>query len=89
MIRQLSLWRRASRAAVTPRLAIAFSQAAHSRKPDFSKEDDKKHFDHTRLESDIYKWWEDNGFFAPQTRSGDVVSDKPFVVPMPPPNVTG
>ena len=36
-------------------------------------------------ETDIYKMWSDGGFFAPDTSS-----DKPpFVIVMPPPNVTG
>ena len=39
------------------------------------------------LESRIYKWWEDSGYFAPKSTSGD--EEDPFVIPMPPPNVTG
>ncbi|OAY68306.1 Valine--tRNA ligase, chloroplastic/mitochondrial 2 [Ananas comosus] len=36
-------------------------------------------------EERIYKWWESQGFFKPSfDRGGD-----PFVIPMPPPNVTG
>ena len=91
MIRQLSLWRRGSRvASLSPQLlAFRSSRARRSCKPDFGAENDKKYFDHTRLESDIYKWWEESGFFAPRSTSVDTVANKPFVVPMPPPNVTG
>ena len=44
-----------------------------------------KNFDPTASERALYEWWESSGFFAP-----DETSDKePFVVSMPPPNVTG
>lgn len=48
-----------------------------------------KNFDVAR-EEQLYAWWEEQGFFSPdhpanaQRAAGD-----PFVVPMPPPNVTG
>ena len=39
------------------------------------------------FESDIYKWWESSGCFQPDAKGP---SDKqPYVLPMPPPNVTG
>ncbi|MCD7460641.1 hypothetical protein HAX54_044038, partial [Datura stramonium] len=43
-----------------------------------------KSFDFSNEER-IYKWWESQGYFKPNIVKG---SD-PFVVPMPPPNVTG
>jgi len=60
--------------------------------PDFSKELDSKYFDFQRLEGDIYGWWEAQGYFRPATDADDGKQNqgkKPFVVPMPPPNVTG
>lgn len=45
-----------------------------------------KYFDFQRLEKEIYESWEKSGSFKP-SEGGD--GQKPFVVPMPPPNVTG
>jgi valyl-tRNA synthetase len=56
-----------------------------STKPDFKKEAEEKYFEYGRLESSIYKWWEEQGYFQPAPDNGK----KPYVVPMPPPNVTG
>ena len=36
-------------------------------------------------EADIYKLWEESGFFAPEKLSGK----KPFTIVLPPPNITG
>ena len=44
-----------------------------------------KRFDAKEQEPKIYKSWEENGYFKPIDRGGD----KPFVVTIPPPNVTG
>ena len=44
-----------------------------------------KYFEFDRLEKEIYKWWEDSGYFKPSTD----LKKKQFVIPMPPPNVTG
>lgn len=51
-----------------------------------------KAYDHHIVEEDLYTWWEKNGYFRPekqitlgQTKDGA----KPFVIAMPPPNVTG
>ncbi|THG98479.1 hypothetical protein EW026_g3716 [Hermanssonia centrifuga] len=42
------------------------------------------------VESAWYDWWEAQGFFRPQmTPSGDVKPEGLFVIPSPPPNVTG
>jgi valyl-tRNA synthetase len=56
-------------------------------KPQFLKEKDSKYFEHQRLEAEIYKWWEDSGYFQPPPFEQD--ENEPFVIPMPPPNVTG
>lgn len=57
-------------------------------KPDFSEEKTAKYFEYKRLESEIYEWWEKSGYFKPK-RSASSDQTRPFVVPMPPPNVTG
>ncbi|XP_038981960.1 valine--tRNA ligase, chloroplastic/mitochondrial 2 isoform X2 [Phoenix dactylifera] len=50
----------------------------------FSSPDTAKSFDFSSEER-IYNWWDSQGYFKPSfDRGGD-----PFVIPMPPPNVTG
>lgn len=44
-----------------------------------------KNFNAKEMEPLIYKSWEDGDYFKPKSRGGD----KPFVVTIPPPNVTG
>src|SRR3990172_12630056 len=44
-----------------------------------------KAYDHRPVEERIYQWWMDQGFFTPQIDR----SKQPFVIVMPPPNVTG
>ena len=45
------------------------------------------------FESKIYQWWEDAGCFQPDAKQSreDAASNnrEPYVLPMPPPNVTG
>ncbi|RMG37323.1 MAG: valine--tRNA ligase [Methanobacteriota archaeon] len=44
------------------------------------------------FESDIYKWWNENGYFKPETlvEKGIIPKDaEPFCITIPPPNVTG
>ncbi|GAW12607.1 hypothetical protein ANO14919_019770 [Xylariales sp. No.14919] len=41
------------------------------------------------VESSWYQWWEKSGFFQPQSQPRAGSSDSPFVIPLPPPNVTG
>lgn len=74
--RRLSLGRFSTAASKTRLLAST---------PEFQKEADAKYFEYERLEKGIYEWWESSGYFKP---SADV-SKKPYVIPMPPPNVTG
>ena len=44
-----------------------------------------KAYDFHSTEQRLYQWWEENGWFRPEARpDGD-----PFVISIPPPNVTG
>ena len=47
----------------------------------------------TEFENNIYQWWESSGCFQPDAKQSKEESDasgrKPYVLPMPPPNVTG
>lgn len=53
--------------------------------PNFADEANAKYFEFERLEKDVYSWWESAGYFQPSSDT----RKKPFVIPMPPPNVTG
>ncbi len=44
-----------------------------------------KVYEPQQVESEIYKMWQDGGYFRPQGKEGA----KPFTIVMPPPNVTG
>jgi len=50
-------------------------------------------YDPQLFESEIYRWWEDAGCFQPDAKQSKEVSKsngrEPYVIPMPPPNVTG
>jgi len=47
-------------------------------------------YDPAAIENLIYEWWESAGYFSPDSGTSSASSDeKPFVVCMPPPNVTG
>ncbi len=51
-----------------------------------------KTFDFQSVERRLYRWWEQNGYFRPTNdpaRPGFDPSRKPFVIAIPPPNVTG
>ncbi|MGQ9889694.1 MAG: valine--tRNA ligase [Aggregatilineales bacterium] len=43
-------------------------------------------FDFAEAEPRLYAWWEQNGWFKPEVAGPDA---EPFVISMPPPNVTG
>jgi len=45
-----------------------------------------KAYDFQATEERLYQWWEDNGWFKPEARPADA---EPFVISIPPPNVTG
>jgi valyl-tRNA synthetase len=46
----------------------------------------EKAYDPQAVETRLYEWWENNGYFKPEIAGPDA---KPFVISMPPPNVTG
>jgi len=51
-----------------------------------------KTYDFQGTEQRIYHWWEENGYFEPvndPNQDGHDPSRKPFVISIPPPNVTG
>jgi valyl-tRNA synthetase len=45
-----------------------------------------KAYDFAATEERLYQWWEENGWFKPEARPPDA---QPFVISIPPPNVTG
>ena len=45
-----------------------------------------RNFDFSEAEARVYDWWLENGWFKPEAASADA---EPFVISMPPPNVTG
>ncbi len=45
-----------------------------------------KAYDFKSTEERLYQWWEENGWFKPEARPPDA---EPFVISIPPPNVTG
>ena len=45
-----------------------------------------RNFDFAEAEPRLYDWWEDKGWFRPEAAGSDA---EPFVISMPPPNVTG
>jgi valyl-tRNA synthetase len=51
-----------------------------------------KTYDFSTTEKRLYEWWETEGFFSPVNdprKPGHDTSKKPFVISIPPPNVTG
>ena len=43
-----------------------------------------------KIEGGRYEWWESKGYFKPQfTKDGKIKPEGKFVIPIPPPNVTG
>lgn len=45
-----------------------------------------KNFDFKEAETRLYDWWEGQGYFKPEIAPADA---EPFVISMPPPNITG
>ncbi|KAJ1566642.1 Valine--tRNA ligase, partial [Nowakowskiella sp. JEL0078] len=41
------------------------------------------------VEAAWYSWWEKSGFFSPRLVNGELPKEGAYVVPIPPPNVTG
>ncbi len=57
-----------------------------------SKNELAKAYDFKATEERVYAWWEENGFFKPHNDPNQPGFDpeiKPFVISIPPPNVTG
>ncbi|MBX3011702.1 MAG: valine--tRNA ligase [Caldilineaceae bacterium] len=51
-----------------------------------------KAYDHTQVEEELYRWWEEHNFFRPEQQLALGLADaqaESFVISMPPPNVTG
>jgi valyl-tRNA synthetase len=51
-----------------------------------------KAYDHKATEEKIYHWWEQHGFFQPENDPNNPGFDphrKPYVISIPPPNITG
>ncbi|HAJ35657.1 MAG TPA: valine--tRNA ligase [Chloroflexi bacterium] len=51
-----------------------------------------KAYDPRQVEESLYNWWEQQGFFRPEQQLASGLADPtrcPFVISMPPPNVTG
>jgi valyl-tRNA synthetase len=48
-----------------------------------------KTYDPTQVEERIYAFWEQNGYFKPENQIYLNPDEKPFVITIPPPNVTG
>ncbi len=51
-----------------------------------------KAYDPRQVEESLYDWWEQQGFFRPEQQIASGLADptrRPFVISMPPPNVTG
>jgi len=49
-------------------------------------------YDFASIEEDLYNWWERKGFFKPEVAdkiAPGAGKHEPYVIPMPPPNVTG
>ena len=50
-------------------------------------------YEPSKFESDVYAWWEQSGCFDPDAKQSQSSSKKsgkePYILPMPPPNVTG
>ena len=51
-----------------------------------------KAYNAREVEEALYEWWEEQGYFRPEQQLASGLADparKPFVIAMPPPNVTG
>ncbi len=48
-----------------------------------------KTYDPKAVESTLYEWWQRNGFFKPENQRFLDPNEPPFVITIPPPNVTG
>ena len=82
---------------VTPGGGGGGGAAANACRPPSLVDDDgalAKVYDFANFEGALYEWWESQGFFAPECRDGERADGGEhkrgaYVLPMPPPNVTG
>ena len=78
-----------ARIAVRTRATTSYPSCATMKtmpKPGKRHGDLPKNFEHQNVEENLYEWWESRGYFAP---NDETATGPPFVIPMPPPNVTG
>lgn len=83
----------------SPPSALAASTATDSKVVEeydvINKEKGLESYNPSAFESEIYAWWENSGCFQPDAKQSPNPTDedhqkkKPYVLPMPPPNVTG
>lgn len=64
----------------------SLSSSSPSPSPLFHAAKSDKYFEFQRLEESVYRWWEAEGYFQPKQAQA---AGDPFVMTMPPPNVTG
>ena len=70
--------------------AAAQTSKNAEKKAKVEKEKTADAYDPMRIESGRYEWWEKNGLFKPEFGpDGKVKKEGSFVIPIPPPNVTG
>jgi hypothetical protein len=73
--------------------ALSASSAVESKPSEYdllNKEKELGSYAPSEFEKEIYSWWEGSGCFQPDAKQKRSDNDKkPYVLPMPPPNVTG
>lgn len=77
--------KKASKASASPA-----PSGSSSKKPKVEKEKTADAYDPEKIENGRYDWWEKQGLFKPEFGpDGKVKKEGSFVIPIPPPNVTG
>ncbi|PGH07743.1 valine-tRNA ligase [Polytolypa hystricis UAMH7299] len=70
--------------------AVAAPAKTSEKKPKIEKEKTTDAYDPNTIEHGRYEWWEKQGLFKPEFGpDGNVKKEGSFVIPIPPPNVTG
>lgn len=75
--------------AKTAKLQQSQPSAASAAKKKVTKTHDVDAYDPRKIEEGRYEWWEKNDLFKPRLTDGKVNPEGSFVIPIPPPNVTG
>ena len=76
--------------AAADKTAAAAPKSDKKAHPKVEKEKTTDAYDPQAIESGRYEWWEERGYFQPEfAADGKVKSAGYFVIPIPPPNVTG